>query len=181
MSYEQSTGEKGAREEWAIHRSNLNDEVFIELANFISRYQARSISDETGTWLSTSTWLATNQHDKEYRKEERYSNAFGSVYAASWRPKGCVASEICHPDVNQYFVGFVRAPPNQPSVQPLLPSPYVSSSIYLSLFLFRVRGRVMRARQMARRNLQARVCDHHVEPTTSPFFLSVSLFLSGSD
>lgn len=58
-----------------------------------------------------------------YRKEEWYSNAFGSVYAASWRPKGCVASEICHPDVNQYFVGFVRAPPNQPSVQPLLPSP----------------------------------------------------------
>lgn len=29
-----------------------------------------SISDETGVRLSTSTWLATNQHDKEYRKKE---------------------------------------------------------------------------------------------------------------
>lgn len=54
----------------AMHRSNPNDEAFTELASFILRYQAKWISDESNARLSTSTWLATNQHDKEYRKEE---------------------------------------------------------------------------------------------------------------
>lgn len=45
----------------------------------------------------------------------------------------------------------------------------------LSLFLFRVHDRVMRARQLARRNLQDRVCDHHRHTTDnkSPFSLSL--------
>lgn len=34
------------------------------------RYQAGSILDEAGAWLSTSARLATNQHDKECGKEE---------------------------------------------------------------------------------------------------------------
>ena len=52
-----------------MHQSNQNDETCIELVNFIYRYQAKSISNRQAQ-LSTSTWLATNQHDKEYRKEE---------------------------------------------------------------------------------------------------------------
>lgn len=36
----------------------------------LMRYQARSIFGEADARLSTSARLATNQHDKEYGKEE---------------------------------------------------------------------------------------------------------------
>lgn len=110
----------------------------------LRRYQARSVCGAAAR-LSTSAWLATNQHDKEYGKEKVvHSCSLCSVYGRRLKTEGvCAASEICHPDVNQYFVGFVRAPPNQPSVQPLLsvlslppsPSPGACSRLSIPFFL----------------------------------------------
>lgn len=110
----------------------------------------------TGTRLSTSARLATNQHDKECGKEEVVvvlERVWLGIRAAGWRLKGCVASEICHPDVNQYFVGFVRAPPSTnlllslsyPRVPPVRILVYAISLVC--------------TRQLARQNLQDRVCD----------------------
>lgn len=81
-----------------------------------------------------------------------YSCSLCSVYGRRLKTEGvCAASEICHPDVNQYFVGFVRASPNQPSVQPLLsvlslplPPLRVRVPVYPSLSFFRLRARSCR-------------------------------------